>query len=63
VSPSDDIQTFWSRWQAEIDRWPSPADRAAAGGFFADRLGFAFATGYQAALSALCPHWAGLCAT
>lgn len=65
---ASDIQTFWSRWRTELGKWKTTAERAAAGGFASDRLGFAFATGYQAALVALCPdlpadHVSGLCAT
>ncbi|NUQ72762.1 MAG: acyl-CoA dehydrogenase family protein [Polyangiaceae bacterium] len=43
-------------WQASRDRaavFASPIDRAVAGGFLADRLGYAFAAGYGAALHAL----------
>jgi len=48
--------------------WSDSADRAVIGGFSADRLGFAFAAGYPAALSALVPDVAlgpriCLCAT
>lgn len=63
-----DIRTFWERWKSELVEWKTTAERATAGGFASDRLGFAFATGYQAALVALCPdlpadHMSGLCAT
>lgn len=66
--PASDIETFWARWQTQLGRWTTTAERAAAGGFASDRLGFAFATGYQAALMALCPELpptqvSGLCAT
>ena len=49
-------------------RFPAPIDRAIAGGFSADRLGFAFAAGYHAALCSLVPSvcgtkFAALCAT
>lgn len=43
-------------WQGSRDRaaaFASPIDRAVAGGFLADRLGYAFAAGYGAALHAL----------
>src|SRR5262245_6416593 len=65
---ASDIQSFWERWRSELGKWTTTAERAAAGGFASDRLGFAFATGYQAALVALCPelpadHVSGLCAT
>jgi len=43
----------------------STVDRAAAGGFLADRLGYAFLAGYRAALARLAPSLsrASLCAT
>jgi len=47
-------------------RWPATIDRALVGGASADRLGFAFAGGYAAALRALVPGLDGiaaLCAT
>jgi hypothetical protein len=43
-------------WQASGERsaaFDSPIDRAATGGFLADRLGYAFAAGYGAALHVL----------
>lgn len=46
-------------WQAlaqrHYDRWPTPAERAVAGGFCSQNLATAFACGYQAALQALAP--------
>jgi hypothetical protein len=56
-------------WWAATERasaWPHSIDRAIAGGVRADRLGFAFAGGYAAALAALVPGLTGiaaLCAT
>jgi hypothetical protein len=59
-------------WKAVFDReksrWVLPADRAAIGGFLADRMAYAFAAGYQAALHKLDPtlpleDLAALCVT
>jgi acyl-CoA dehydrogenase len=60
---------WWERHRAiaaEADR--SPMDQAILGGFACDRLGYAFASGYQAALRALVPElprdrMASLCVT
>ncbi len=65
---ANDIEGFWAGWQPELCRWQRTAHRATAGGFSADRLGFAFAAGYQSALVALVPdlpesYLTGLCAT
>ncbi|MCI0671406.1 MAG: acyl-CoA dehydrogenase family protein [Myxococcaceae bacterium] len=62
------VDTWWPRLLELSVRFPAPADLALAGGFHADRLGFAFASGYQAALRALLPELpshakAALCAT
>ncbi len=45
--------------------WPRSVDRAAVGGFFADRVGYAFLAGYRAALYRLDPTLsrASLCAS
>lgn len=59
----------WWRQHLELSsRFQSTVDLALAGGFRADRLGFAFASGYHAALRSLFPrmpsdHRAALCAT
>lgn len=59
-------------WQASRERaamFTAPLDRAVAGGFLADRLGYAFAAGYAAALNALTrggvpeDRWVAFCAT
>jgi alkylation response protein AidB-like acyl-CoA dehydrogenase len=51
----ESVEAWWAR-HIEIERnWPTPIERAMAGGFAADRLGWAFASGYQAALRALVP--------
>jgi alkylation response protein AidB-like acyl-CoA dehydrogenase len=51
----DDVATWWPRYRELAAVWRNPLDRAIAGGFAADRLGWAFASGYQAALQALFP--------
>ena len=50
-----DVPTWWPRYRELAAVWRNPLDRAIAGGFAADRLGWAFASGYQAALQALFP--------
>jgi acyl-CoA dehydrogenase len=62
-----DLATWWSRHRAAELELP-PIEAAIRGGFRADRVGFAFAAGYHAALRALVPslaadHLVGLCAT
>jgi acyl-CoA dehydrogenase len=62
-----DLATWWARHRARELVGP-PIDDAIRGGFAADRVGFAFAAGYHAAMRALVPslprdHLVGLCAT
>lgn len=62
------VGEWWPRWLAVAARHRSSIDRAIAGGCDADRLGWAFAAGYQAALRALLPSLpddvlAALCVT
>lgn len=49
------VGEWWPRWLAVAARHRASIDRAIAGGSDADRLGWAFAAGYQAALRALLP--------
>src|SRR4051812_21347153 len=61
------IDAWWSRHRQVVIDGP-PIESAILGGFCADRVGFAFAAGYHAALRALVPslprdHLVGLCAT
>jgi alkylation response protein AidB-like acyl-CoA dehydrogenase len=49
------VADWWPRWRDGAARAPSPAEQALLGGFDADRVGWAFASGYQAALRALQP--------
>jgi hypothetical protein len=41
-------------WES-VSGWNEPIDRAVAGGFLSDRVGYAFAAGYEAALMRLVP--------
>lgn len=50
------VAEWWPGFRALAEHWPHPMDRAIAGGFAADRTGWAFAAGYQAALRALMPE-------
>lgn len=51
----DDVADWWQVWLSVDTADASPASLAVAGGFAADRVGWAFASGYQAALRALVP--------
>jgi alkylation response protein AidB-like acyl-CoA dehydrogenase len=51
-----DVAAWWPRHRELAAVWRNPMDRAIAGGFAADRVGWAFASGYQAALHALFPN-------
>jgi len=46
---------WWPRWLDACEVWGAPIDRAIAAGFDADRVAWAFAAGYQAALRRLDP--------
>jgi hypothetical protein len=64
----DSVARWWPQWCALADRDVAPMALALRGGFAADRVGWAFAAGYQAALRALlptlAPHMlAALCVT
>jgi len=50
-----DVATWWPRHRAAAQRFETTIERAIAGGLAADRVGWAFAAGYQAALRALVP--------
>jgi acyl-CoA dehydrogenase len=52
---ADEFALFWAGSEGVRSRFSLPFDRAVVGGFVSDRLGFAFASGYQAALRALVP--------
>jgi len=59
------VEESYVRVESMDASWPGSIDRAAAGGFVADRLGIAFVAGYRAALQRLDPALsrASLCAT
>ena len=50
------VAAWWPRWRDGAARADTPAAQALLGGFDADRVGWAFASGYQAALRALLPE-------
>ncbi len=53
--PAPDLFAWWSAHRAAHGDVPSTLDRAILAGARADRVGFAFAAGYRAALQALVP--------
>ena len=57
---ADTLAAWWSATSAIRAPFDVPVDRAIVGGAWADRLGFAFAGGYQAALQALVPDHGGI---
>lgn len=50
------VAEWWPRWRDGAAQAATPAAQAVLGGFDADRVGWAFASGYQAALRALLPE-------
>ncbi len=63
-----DARAWWPRWRKIAARTQDPFERAILGGAEADRLGWSFASGYQAALRVLDPSLsddaiAALCVT
>jgi hypothetical protein len=67
-TPIDSAQGWWQHHRAAASIEALPIDQAILGGFSADRVGYAFASGYQAALRALVPDLppdcvASLCVT
>ncbi len=63
----ESIDEWWTQHRQASERFVTPIGRAFAGGFAADRFGYAFASGYTEALAELEPTLAGtkaaLCAT
>ncbi len=62
------LDDWWHQHLGLCSRFSTPVDVALAGGFMADRLGFAFSSGYHSALRSLLPGMppdrrAALCAT
>jgi alkylation response protein AidB-like acyl-CoA dehydrogenase len=55
VPARDSVALWWPRWRSGAASAATPAAQAVLGGFDADRVAWAFAAGYQAALRALLP--------
>lgn len=55
VAPIESVDDCHARIAPLDARFSNPVERAAAGGFVADRIGYAFLAGYRAALSKLDP--------
>jgi acyl-CoA dehydrogenase len=53
--PCESVAQWWARYREICLSDQDPMSRSVAGGFAADRVGWAFASGYQAALHALFP--------
>jgi acyl-CoA dehydrogenase len=56
TAPLDDVAAAWTRHRVAANRFDQPVEISIAGGFGADRLGFAFLSGYQEALRTLIPN-------
>jgi alkylation response protein AidB-like acyl-CoA dehydrogenase len=56
VPVRESVADWWPRWRDGAARAHGSAAQALLGGFDADRVGWAFAAGYQAALRALLPE-------
>ena len=59
AAPCESVAAWWPRHRAIAAENPDPIHQAIIGGFVADRVGWAFASGYQAALRALFPDAPG----
>lgn len=59
AAPCESVAQWVAQWRAVAAAHAHAFDRAVAGGFAADRIGWAFASGYQAALRALVPGLLG----
>ena len=55
----ESVAQWWPQHRAIAAEHPSTIQQAIVGGFVADRVGWAFASGYQAALHALFPDAPG----
>jgi acyl-CoA dehydrogenase len=55
AAPCETVAQWWRRHRAIASEHVDPIHQAIVGGFVADRVGWAFASGYQAALHALFP--------
>ena len=59
AAPCESVAAWWARHRAIAGEHPDPMHQAIIGGFVADRVGWAFASGYQAGLRALFPDAPG----
>ncbi|MEO6407164.1 MAG: acyl-CoA dehydrogenase family protein [Burkholderiaceae bacterium] len=59
AAPCESVADWWPRHRAIASEHADPIHLAIIGGFVADRVGWAFASGYQAALRALFPDAPG----
>ena len=59
ATPCESVEQWWPRHRAIAAEHVDPIHQAIIGGFVADRVGWAFASGYQAALRALFPDAPG----
>src|SRR5260221_8713611 len=55
AAPCESVAAWWARHRAIAGQHADTVHQAIVGGFVADRVGWAFASGYQAALRALFP--------
>lgn len=55
AAPCESVAAWWPRHRRIAAEHPGTIEQAIVGGFVADRVGWAFASGYQAALHALFP--------
>lgn len=58
----DSLTAWWTATAEARGRFSTPIDRALVGGALADRIGYAFASGYSEALRALVPGLDGIAA-
>ncbi|WP_227997814.1 acyl-CoA dehydrogenase family protein [Nocardia australiensis] len=56
TQPIGSVAEAWARHRVAAARFATSVDRAIAGGFGADRMGFAFLSGYQEAVRSLLPE-------
>ena len=59
AAPCERVAQWWPRHRSIAAEHPATIHQAIVGGFVADRVGWAFASGYQAALRALFPEAPG----
>jgi hypothetical protein len=52
----DSVEKWWPVFREARRAWPEPVDQALIGGVLADRVAYAFAAGYQAALCRMDPE-------